>query len=167
MKKSGSPDTPGTGNAQLMFDVLNEVGIIAQLSRALLESRLSGGLTQQHFGVLNHLVRLGDGRTPMEVARAFQVPKTSMSHTLAGLEERELIRMVPNPADGRGKLIYLTDHGRKLREDAINAIAPDIIAMIPQFSAEDAGAILPLLKKLRALLDSARDSHTQQSSASG
>ena len=44
--------------------VLNEIGIISQLSRAKLESRLNDGLTQHHFGALNHLVRLGDGRTP-------------------------------------------------------------------------------------------------------
>tara|TARA_R100001039_G_scaffold37188_1_gene35159 strand:- start:4149 stop:4628 length:480 start_codon:yes stop_codon:yes gene_type:complete len=157
MKKSDSPDTPDVGNAQLMFDVLNEVGIIAQLSRTLLESRLEGGLTQQHFGVLNHLVRLGDGRAPLEVARAFQVPKTSMSHTLAGLEKRGLIRMLPNPADGRGKLIYLNDEGRKLREHAVTAIVPDVLALIPQFGADDANTMLPLLRKLRVLLDDARD----------
>lgn len=156
MKKSDSPDTPDAGNAQLMFDVLNEVGIIAQLSRTLLESRLGDGLTQQHFGVLNHLARLGDGRTPLEVARAFQVPKTSMSHTLAGLQKRGLIRMLPNPDDGRGKLIYLTDQGHELRTNAVTAIAPDVVALIPQFGAEDASAVLPLLKKLRVLLDSAR-----------
>lgn len=157
MKKSETPDLPETSNAQLIFDVLNEIGIIAQLSRALLESRLGDGLTQQHFGALNHLVRLGDGRTPLEMARAFQVPKTSMSHTLAGLEKRGLIHMAPNPKDGRGKLIYLTDEGRKLRETAITTITPDIIAMIPQFGAEDAHAVLPPLRKLRTLLDTARN----------
>ncbi len=52
--------------------VLNEIGIISQLSRAKLESRLNDGLTQHHFGALNHLVRLGDGRTPLEMARASQ-----------------------------------------------------------------------------------------------
>ncbi|KKO12901.1 MarR family winged helix-turn-helix transcriptional regulator [Pseudohongiella sp.] len=157
MKKSELPDIQQNGGAQLMFDMLNEIGIIAQLSRTLLESRLGDGLTQHHFGALNHLVRLGDGRTPLEMARAFQVPKTSMSHTLAGLEKRELIRMVPNPEDGRGKLIYLTTAGRQLRDNAINTITPDIVAMLPQFGEEDASAVLPLLRKLRVQLDSARD----------
>ena len=157
MRKSDLPETPAGSAAQLMFDVLNEIGIIAQLSRSLLESRLADGLTQHHFGALNHLVRLGDGRTPLEMARAFQVPKTSMSHTLAGLEKRQLIRVVPNPQDGRGKLIYLTEAGRVLRNNAIHTLTPDILAMIPQFGADDAEQVLPLLRKLRALLDSARD----------
>lgn len=157
MKKSAAPETSDINSAQLMFDVLNEIGIIAQLSRTLLEARLEDGLTQHHFSALNHLVRLGDGRTPLEMARAFQVPKTSMSHTLAGLEKRHLIHMAPNPQDGRGKLIYLTDAGRLLRDSAIDAITPDIMAMIPQFNAGDANALLPPLRKLRILLDSARD----------
>ena len=156
MKKSASPELPEINDAQLMFDVLNEIGIISQLSRAKLESRLNDGLTQHHFGALNHLVRLGDGRTPLEMARAFQVPKTSMSHTLAGLEKRGLIRMEPNPQDGRGKLIWLTDAGRALRNSAISNIMPDVIAMIPEFNMDDAEAVLPLLRKLRVLLDASR-----------
>lgn len=157
MKKSESADMQHKDGAQLMFEVLNEIGIIAQLSRTLLESRLENGLTQQHFAALNHLVRLGDGRTPLAMAKAFQVPKTSMSHTLAGLEKRKLIRMVPNPEDGRGKLIYLLPAGRELRDNAINTITPDILAMLPQFGGEDASTVLPLLRRLRVQLDNARN----------
>lgn len=140
-----------------MFELLNEVGIIAQLSRAMLESHLDEGLTVHHFTALNHLVRLGDGKTPMDMARAFQVPKTSMSHTLAGLEKRGFIQLVPNPADGRGKLVLLTDAGRELRERAIQSLTPQIAQMIPQFGLDEARSILPTLRKLRALLDGARD----------
>lgn len=157
MTKSDPPEKPEGSDAQLMFDVLNEVGIIAQLSRTLLESRLGDGLTQHHFGALNHLVRLGDGRTPLQMARAFQIPKTSMSHTLAGLEKRGLIRMAPNPEDGRGKLIFLTGAGRELRDRAVNTITPDVAAMIPEFGADEARAVLPILQKLRILLDESRD----------
>ena len=141
----------------VMFELLNEVGIIAQISRTLLEARLDDGLTIHHFTALNHLVRLGDGKTPMDLARAFQVPKTSMSHTLAGLEKRGLIRMEPNPDDGRGKLVRLTDSGQAVRNRAIQDIAPDMASIIPQFGLEDAQATLPFLRKLRVVLDKARD----------
>jgi DNA-binding MarR family transcriptional regulator len=93
----------------------------------------------------------------MDLARAFQVPKTSMSHTLAGLEKRGLIRMEPNPDDGRGKLVRLTDSGQVVRNRAIQDIAPDIANIIPQFGLEDAQVALPFLRKLRAVLDKARD----------
>ncbi|MFC3853921.1 MarR family winged helix-turn-helix transcriptional regulator [Salinispirillum marinum] len=157
MPRSNTHDDPSSVDGRMMFELLNEVGIIAQLSRALLESRLEDGLTIHHFTALNHLVRLGDGRTPIDMARVFQVPKTSMSHTLAGLEKRALIRLIPNPADGRGKLVMLTDAGRALRERAINSISPDIAQLLPQFGLAEAQSILPSLRKLRALLDRARD----------
>lgn len=157
MKESAISEKADPNDNQLMFELLNEIGIIAQLSRALLESKLGDGLTQHHFSALNHLVRLGDGRTPLQMARAFQVPKTSMSHTLAGLEKRGLIEMVPNPQDGRGKLIYLTEAGRSLRNRAVENITPDVMKLIPQFGLEDARSALPILRKLRVLLDEARN----------
>lgn len=157
MTRSNAPDADSLTDGRALFELLNEVGIIAQLSRALLESRLEDGLTIHHFTALNHLVRLGDRRTPIDMARAFQVPKTSMSHTLAGLEKRGLIQLIPNPADGRGKLVMLTVAGRDLRERALLAIDPDIARLIPQFGLDEVQALLPGLRKLRSLLDSARD----------
>ena len=41
---------------------------------------------------------------------------TSLSRTLKSMEEKGLIERHPNPEDGRGVLIYLTDFGRKKRE---------------------------------------------------
>lgn len=157
MTKSNAPETPSSEDGHVMFELLNEVSIIAQLSRALLESRLEDGLTIHHFSALNHLVRLGDERKPIDMARAFQVPKTSMSHTLAGLEKRGLIRLVPNPSDGRGKLVLLTEAGRTLRERAIANIGPDIARLVPEFESGEAKSILPVLRKLRSLLDRSRD----------
>lgn len=148
---------PDPSDLRAVFELFNEVGIIEQLSRAQFEARLEDGMTVHHFSVLNHLVRLGDGKTPMDLARAFQVPKTSMSHTLAGLVKRNLVTMPPNPDDGRGKLVILTEAGRRMRESAINALAPDIEALLPKFSAEEARALLPALRKLRDILDRARD----------
>lgn len=41
---------------------------------------------------------------------------TSLSRTLKTMEERGLIVRKPNPEDGRGVLIYLTDFGKEKRE---------------------------------------------------
>jgi len=41
---------------------------------------------------------------------------TSLSRTLKIMEEKGLIERRPNPEDGRGVLIYLTDFGREKRE---------------------------------------------------
>ena len=41
---------------------------------------------------------------------------TSLSRTLKMMEEKELIVRKPNPEDGRGVLIFLTDFGKEKRE---------------------------------------------------
>jgi DNA-binding MarR family transcriptional regulator len=143
---------PDTENAAL-FEVFNEIGIIEQLSRALLEARLPSGLIAPHFNVLNHLVRLGDGRAPIDMARAFQVPKTTLTHTLKGLESQSLIEMRPNPEDARSKLVYLTAEGRHLRDKTIEALGPDFRRMAEGFDLARLADVLPVLRDLRLVLD--------------
>lgn len=141
----------------MYFGVLNEIGIIEQLSRTLLEARLPDGLIAPHFTVLNHLIRVRDGRTPLELARAFQVPKTSMSHTLAGLERHRLIEMRPNPDDKRSKQVWLTDQGRAARESTIAALGEDLADIAEVLPPQDVATIMPVLTRLRIWLDKRRD----------
>jgi DNA-binding MarR family transcriptional regulator len=141
----------------LFFAFFNEVAIIAQLSGRMLEARLPKGFLVSHFAVLNHLVRLGDGRTPLAIARAFQVPKATMTHTLSGLAEAGLVRLLPNPGDGRSKCVMLTDKGRRFRAEAVARLTPDFARIADQVDVHSLAAVLPLLSQLRSHLDSSRD----------
>ncbi|MDA4848026.1 MarR family winged helix-turn-helix transcriptional regulator [Hoeflea poritis] len=141
----------------LYFSLFNEVGIIAQLSRALFEARLPKGFLVSHFSVLNHLIRVRDGQTPLQIANAFQVPKTTMTHTLSVLEKHGLIEMRPNPQDGRSKCVWLTQAGRTFREDAIAGMGPDMVDLATQFSPEYVGEVVPKLSEIRKFLDARRD----------
>lgn len=141
----------------VFFEVFNEIGIIEQLSRAILEARLPHGLIAPHFAVLNHLTRVADGRTPIDMARAFQVPKTSMTHTLKGLEAHGLVEMRPNPDDGRSKRVWLTHEGRALRAEVIAALGPDFERLAAGFDVSKLVGIRPVLTELRMYLDAARD----------
>jgi len=142
---------------RLVFQFFNEIGILEQLSRAVLEGELPDGLLASHFGVLNHLIRVRDGQTPLVLARAFQVPKTTMTHTLAGLEKRGLVEMRPNPEDGRSKCVWITEAGRDLRDRTIAQIVPRFQPMLAAFPAERIAALVPELAALRAVMDRARD----------
>lgn len=57
-----SEDKSVESEAALFFAFFTEVGILAQLSRALLESRLPDGVSVAHYSVLNHLVRVATDR---------------------------------------------------------------------------------------------------------
>ncbi|MEM1375919.1 MAG: MarR family transcriptional regulator [Pseudomonadota bacterium] len=141
---------------RVFFELFNEIGIVGQLSRAMFEARLPDGLLVTHFSVINHLCRLGDGKTPLDLARAFQVPKTSMTHTLAGLEKAGFIKTEPNPADARSKLVKLTDAGRAFRGDAIDLLGPDMMKLAGAIDPKDATNALPFLRALRTYLDNNR-----------
>lgn len=139
------------------FEVFNEIGIIEQLSRTMFEARLPRGVLVSHFSVLNHLIRVADGRTPLELATAFQVPKTTMSHTLSLIEKRGWVEMRPNPGDKRSKQVWLTAAGRTFREQAIEALTPDLEWLAGVLRSEDVVALLPALRTLREVLDARRD----------
>lgn len=151
------PDHGTQSDPALLFEIFTEIGILEQLSRALLEARLPEGLIAPHFTVLNHLTRLGDGATPIQMARAFQVPKTSMTHTLKGLEARGYVTLQPNPDDGRSKQVWLTDAGRELRNNAIAALAPEFADLAAGFDVERLVSIKPTLSALREFMDTRRN----------
>jgi len=140
----------------LYFRLFNEVGIIEQLGRARFEARLPKGVTVPHFSVLNHLMRVEDGRTPLELARAFQVPKTTVSHWLMGLEKFGWVDLKPNPDDGRSKRVWITDAGRAFREEAIAGIAPDLARIEGVLTPDEVAELVNRLERLRKWLDANR-----------
>jgi DNA-binding MarR family transcriptional regulator len=139
------------------FAFFTEIGIIDQISRAFLEARLPEGLTMPHFAVLNHLTRLGGGQTPLALARAFQVPKTTMTHTLAVLEKRGLIEMQANPGDRRSKLVGLTQAGSALRKKALAELEPVMVGVSGEIPVEKIRDVLPVITEIREAIDRLRD----------
>jgi DNA-binding MarR family transcriptional regulator len=115
------------------------------------------GLTVSQFVVLNHFVRLGGDRSPIELARALQVTKATMTSTLQRLEAKGFIGVSPDPEDGRAKRIAITAKGRKARVQAITSIADDLAAIERTIGARELEAALPFLVNLRAFLDRRRN----------
>ena len=119
-EKSGTKNVDGEAPTDL-FMVLNEIGIINQLSSTRFERLLASGLTLAQFSVLNNFVRLGGTRTPAELASAFQVTKGAMTNTLKRLDASGCISIKGDPLDGRKKVVSITARGRKTRNVAIRA----------------------------------------------
>jgi DNA-binding MarR family transcriptional regulator len=151
------PDQPQGEAERLLFTVFNEIGIIEQLARTRFETVMPDGLLLPHFTVLNHLVRLGDDKSLKSLAFAFQVSKGAMTNTVQRLERRGLVTVRPDPRDGRGKRVFITEAGRAVRETAIAALGPELqdLAVSPGLAAFE--AILPHLEAIRRALDAMRD----------
>ena len=140
----------------IIFRFLIEVGITEQLARAKLESVLPDGLKMSQFIVLNHLARLDGDWSPVRLANAFQVTKAAITNTIKRLESRGLVKVVSDPADGRGKLVSLTQAGRDMREQCIRRVDPLLVELETEFGKNHFLNILPLLEEVRKYLDEHR-----------
>lgn len=141
----------------LYFSLFNEIGIIDQLSRASLDAALPDGLISPHFGVLNHLIRVQDGSTPLALANAFQVAKTTMTHTISGLVKHGLVTVLPHPDDGRSKQVWIGDKGRDLCQKVVMAAAPTLAKTLSGFSETKINSLVEDLATIRKIMDAARD----------
>ncbi len=139
------------------FRFFNEVGIIQQLSQALFNRRLPDGVHVSHFSVLNHMVRLGDGETPLQLASAFQVSKGTMTHTLSTLSKRGFVRLAPHETDGRSKVVFITDEGRAFQQHAIQSLGPAVAALSGKLDLYQMAEMIPHLEEIRKVLDDNRD----------
>ena len=142
--------------ADEVFGFFTEIGIINQLSTALFAKTLPDGVHPSHFSILNHLTLRGDGKPPLRIASAMQVTKNTMTHSLKVLQRKGYIDVQPDPNDGRGKLIFLTETGRSFRAEAIARVS----AMIEEIIGEDQIAIMRRihddLEQMRQHLDDNR-----------
>ncbi|MBT8389027.1 MAG: MarR family transcriptional regulator [Altererythrobacter sp.] len=142
----------------LAFKVLNEIGIIDQLASHAFTQVLPRNMTIAQFSVLNHFVRLEhDFRTPAQLASAFQVSRPTMSNTLARLERAGLVQITPDPDDGRGKRVSITETGRAMRDDCIARLGDPLARMQAHVPSELIEKLDPLLTQLREILDQMRD----------
>lgn len=140
-----------------VFQFFNEIGIIQQLASTMFNKCLPDGVHVSHFAVLNHLARLGDGKTPLKLAEAFQVTKGTMTHTLSTLSKRRFITLRPHATDGRSKLVFLTSAGRAFQVRAVESLGPAMAALDGKLDYDRMIAMLPELAKVREVLDENRD----------
>jgi DNA-binding MarR family transcriptional regulator len=141
------------GEDPIEFQVLNEIGIIDQLARNRAARLLSPELNMSQFIVLNHFARVGGNRSLIELAGAMQVTKGAMSNTVARLLDKKLIAVKPDPRDGRGKIVSLTQAGRSARNRAVGRLGRGLAGLDAVLSAEELAGTLGMLRRLRAWFD--------------
>lgn len=144
-------------SAGTVFTLFNEIGIINQLSTARFTKVLAPDLNPSEFSVLNHFVRLGDGKSPSYLASVFQVTKPSMTAILGKLERKGYVEIVGSEEDRRRKVVTITKSGRAARERGIEAMAPLAAIVLQHQDISELEKILPTLQALREFLDTERN----------
>ena len=110
-----------------------------------------GAVRGPHGLVLQYLDDAGT-RASVLAERA-QITKQSMAELIAHLERHGYVERVPDPADGRARLVRATDQGR-----AVFAIAREVVAEIDaeldaRMGADRVAQLRALLQELGAALE--------------
>jgi DNA-binding MarR family transcriptional regulator len=80
-----------------------------------------------------------------------------MTHTLAGLQNHDLVEIRPNPDDGRSKRVWLTRKGRTFRDQAITDLEPLFDQLADAMPPARIKPVLPVLEELRVFIDELRN----------
>ena len=133
--------------------LFGELFMADQLARNRITRVLPRGMELSHFGVLNHLARAGEERTPAQLARSFHVTRGAMTNTLSRLERAGHVHIRPDWDDARQKFVAISPAGRAARDVAVQAVAPLISEVVGDLGAERVRAALPVLRALRTRLE--------------
>jgi DNA-binding MarR family transcriptional regulator len=88
-----------------------DAAFTAAIRTALARAKLRG-LVDQGMGPILFTLEERGVITMSELAAAACVPRSTMTGIAARMKQRGLIRMAPNPRDGRGTVVALTPKGR-------------------------------------------------------
>ncbi|AZS43071.1 MarR family winged helix-turn-helix transcriptional regulator [Microbacterium oleivorans] len=136
---------------------VSPMAVIGRLGRAaaVVDARLaatfaSHGIDAGTFDVLATLARQGEPFriTPAELAADAMITSSAVAQRLNRLDRLGLVVREPNPDDGRGKFVRLTDAGREL----LDAVLPDHLVtereILAPLSVEERDTLAGLLSKL-------------------
>ncbi|MCA2995549.1 MAG: MarR family winged helix-turn-helix transcriptional regulator [Gemmatimonas sp.] len=140
----------------LLFQLMTEVGIVAQLSQNRAAALLAPDLNMSQFIVLNHFVRVGGESSLTQLARAMEVTKGAMTNTVSRLEHKGYVAIRPDPQDGRSKLVRLTPAGRAARGRAVARLGESLAPLAAALSDQELTAVLQSLRTARIWFDRTR-----------
>ena len=94
-----------------------------------------------------------DGSRLTELAERAQVTKQTASLLVAALEREGVVERVPDPEDGRARLIRLTERGRTAAQQAMQVVMGVEQEWAEHLGPELAGQLREALTKLREVTD--------------
>lgn len=129
------------------------LGRLGRLTEAVaVDVCAAADLTPAELRVLSLLAH-GDESTasPREIARFVVQTSGGLTATLNRLEQQGLVERRPDPSDGRGKLVVLTDAGHERQDRVVRSLADATVGPIESDLAE----LAPLLRSLVGSLERA------------
>ena len=141
------------------LQVLSRVTRLARhLDRARGAAFAAHGLEVWEFDVLAALRRAGAPYelSPGQLTVETLVTSGTMTNRIDRLEQRALVRRRPDPSDGRGVLVGLTENGRELVDTALEDLLGRERALLASLEPGDADMLAAALRRLVAPFDGPR-----------
>ena len=138
---------------------LHVLSRVSRLSRHLDIARRAAfaehDLEASEFDVLAALRRAGEpyALSPGQLVDQLLVTSGTMTNRIDRLEGKGLVRREPDPQDGRGVLVYLSEAGRKRVDEALSALLEQERALLIGLPKKDMNELAQLLRTLLAPLD--------------
>ncbi|WEK44060.1 MAG: MarR family transcriptional regulator [Candidatus Sphingomonas colombiensis] len=96
-------------------------------------------VTRPESMVILHV--LGGETRPADIARALRLSRQAVHSTIASLVEAGFFALAPDPADGRVKIVVLTDKGRAMKDDADRIVERLAIALEKRIGKREMAAL--------------------------
>ncbi|MEM6474739.1 MAG: MarR family transcriptional regulator [Pseudomonadota bacterium] len=147
---SPNSSPPSEEHAQRLMKVVG-----AMLDQMLLQEPSEDGRPLRYnpmdYAILRAL-DASDGLSGSDMARQFNLPRTSIQSALDRLEKSGLIEKRPDPAGGRIKTLHLTQSGQEIRAKINAHDLANMRAMLSPLSEDERAQILPLLERVAGAL---------------
>ncbi|MCP4131029.1 MAG: MarR family transcriptional regulator [bacterium] len=109
-------------------------------------------ITADQFAILN-IINNNNGLTQSEIANIIEKDKTGITRILDSMEKNDFIKRKKHETDRRAYCIFITDHGKKTREEADIFIQNMTSVLIKNFGQKKHDELIRLLSVLHDTLE--------------
>jgi len=160
-RREAEADTPGpakaaAGPAAREFVIEDSLGYVVNRTARLMAQLLADELRPAGVGIGQWAVLMflwaTDGMSQAELSRVVAIEPPTMVRTIDRMVRDGLVERRPDREDGRISRIYLTDHGRALRDDLVPKAVAVNRRVLARLSAGEGRKLFGLLRKLGSQL---------------
>ncbi|PSL01132.1 MarR family transcriptional regulator [Haloactinopolyspora alba] len=145
----------GADRQQVHEQLESELTLLGRRIRRLsttLARQVDDRLEAAAYGLLSALNDAGDVRAG-DLAERFGLDKSTVSRQIAQMESMGLVQRVPDPMDGRARLIHTTDEGRERVRQLREARGRWLRAALEDWPADDVDQMVDLVGRLNVALE--------------
>ncbi len=126
-----------------------QAGLLSELLTAAIEPKLEAtGVSLGTFELLSAVHASGGRATQVEVAKRLGITPPSLSESVKGATNRNLIEQHTDSEDGRRKILKLTPSGRKAMLSIVKGVSSAEIRMIDGIDPMQIAVAIDVLKKV-------------------